>query len=325
MNELTDLTELRELFADKPIPTAERLAPARTALLAEARANEARADEARAKRRPRARMAGLPRLLLAGGLVAATVAGVIVVQAFSPSAPASAAEVLKLAAEAATATPWPDPRDDQYLHYELIAQTRAETGVRTVGPRHETGEIWASVDGSRPGLLWHKPATSGDNEYKELLTRCPVRRGHTYADLRGWPTDNEGLRRKLAEAGDQAGGGADTAARIWNGAVRVLGAPTPPTLQAAIFEIAATLPGIEKEELKDATGRPGIAVTRVGNRGPGGAVSRESLIFDKTTYAFLGGQELVPGYGRELWSMTRPRITDALPAWSATVKRKGCA
>lgn len=318
MNELTDLTELRDLFADKPLPTADRLAPARTALLA----------EARAKRRPRrARVAGLPRLLLAGGLVAAAAAGAVAFQAFTPSAPASAAEVLRLAAKAATAAPWPDPRDDQYLHYELIAYTRAEEGVRNVGPRHITGEIWASVDGSRPGLVWHKPATSvpGGNEYKELLTRCPFRRGLTYADLRGWPRDKERLRRKLAEAGDEAAGGEDAATRIWNGAVRVLGAPVPPRLQAAIFEIAATLPGIETEELKDATGRSGIAVTRVDDRGPGGTTSRESLIFDTTSYVLLGGQELVPGHGRELWSITRPRITDTLPAWSASVKRKGCA
>ncbi|TQS28050.1 CU044_5270 family protein [Microbispora sp. KK1-11] len=313
MNELTDLPELRDLFADKPHPTADRLAPARTALLA----------EARTKRRPwtRTRTVGLRRLMLAGGLVAAMAGGVIAVQTLTPSAPASAADVLRLAAEAATATQWPEPRDDQYLHYERIAYTRSENGVPNVGPRHITGEVWESVDGSRPGLLWNKPAKSipHGNEYRELLTRCP---GHpdrpTYADLRGWPTDQEQLRHKLAERGNHPAGNKDTAAQTWNGAVRVLGTPVPPTLQAAIFEIAATLPGIEMEELKDATGRSGIAVTRVDSEG------RESLIFDKSSYVFLGGQELVPGRGRELWSMTRPRIADALPAWSTSVKQRGC-
>lgn len=150
MNDLTDLTELRDLFADKAHPTADRLAPARTALLA----------EARTKRRPRARPAGLRRLMLAGGLVAAMTAGVIAVQTFKPAAPASAAEVLRLAAEAASATPWPEPRDDQYLHYERIAETRSENGVPNVGPRHITGEVWESVDGSRPELWWHKPSKS---------------------------------------------------------------------------------------------------------------------------------------------------------------------
>ncbi|MGW5261294.1 CU044_5270 family protein [Microbispora sp. NPDC004025] len=311
MNEPTDLTELRDLFADKPHPTADRLAPARTALLA----------EARAKRRPRARAAGLRRLMPAGGLVAAMTAGTIAVQTLTPSAPASAAEVLRLAAEAATAASWPEPRDDQYLHYELIAYTRSEDGVPNVGPRHITGEVWASVDGSRPGLLWHKPARSSPrgNEYKELLTRCPFRHGRTYADLRGWPTDQERLRHKLAERGDEMVRGKDAATRTWYGAVSILGSPVPPKLQAAVFEITATLPGIEMEELKDATGKSGIAVTRADDRG------RESLIFDKTSYAFLGGQELAPGRGRELWSVTRPRITDVLPAWSASVRRRGCA
>ncbi|WP_433221535.1 CU044_5270 family protein [Microtetraspora malaysiensis] len=318
MNELTDLTELRDLFADKPHPTADRLAPARTALLA----------EARTKRRPRARATGLRRLMLAGGLVAAMTVGAIAVQTFTPSAPASAAEVLRLAAAAATETPWPEPRDDQYLHYERIAETRAEKGVPNVGPRHITGEIWESVNGSRPELWWHKPSKSRpqDPEYKELLTRCPERGvgRPTYADLRGWPTDQEQLRHKLAKYGNELHRNKDAAAAVWSGGVNILGTPVPPKLQKAIFTIAATLPGIETEELKDATGKSGIAVTRVDNRGPGGAISRESLIFDKTSYVLLGGQELVPGLGRELWSMTRPQITDVLPAWSTSVKRRGC-
>ncbi|MFC7639684.1 hypothetical protein ACFQX6_00405 [Streptosporangium lutulentum] len=61
------------------------------------------------------------------------------------------------------------------------------------------------------------------------------------------------------------------------------------------------------------------------NRGPGGAISRESLIFDKTSYVLLGGQELALGQGRELWSITRPQIIDVLPAWSKSLKPRGCA
>ncbi|SPL90038.1 unnamed protein product [[Actinomadura] parvosata subsp. kistnae] len=319
MNERTDLTDLGNLFADKPYPTADRLAPARTALLA----------EARTKRRSRPRAIGLRRVMLAGGLVAAMTAGVIAVQTFSSSAPASAAEVLRLAAEAATATPWPQPRDDQYLHYERIAEMRTENGASNVGgPRHVTGEVWASVDGSRPDLWWHKPSKSDPQgpEYKELLTRCPERgdRRPAYSDLREWPADEDQLRHKLAERGNEMAPNKDTATRIWNGVVNVLGSPVPPKQQAAIFKIAAALPGIETEELKDATGKSGIAVTRVDNRGRGGALSRESLIFDKISYVLLGGQELVPGQGRELWSITRPQITDILPAWSKSLKRRDC-
>ncbi|MFI7468724.1 CU044_5270 family protein [Nonomuraea sp. NPDC049646] len=319
MNDLSDLTELRDLFAGKPYPTADRLAPARAALLA----------EARAKRRFRLRAAGLWRLAPAGGLVAAMAAGVIVVQTVNSSAPANAAEVLRLAAEAAAAAPWPQPRDDQYLHYERIAESHSEKGVRNVVPRHNTGEVWESVDGSRTGLHWHKPARTvpRGGEYKELLVRCPERGAGrpTYADLRKWPVEREQLRRKLAELGNETVSGQDTATRTWYGVRSVLGSPVPPRQQAAIFEIAATLPGIEMEELKDATGKAGIAVTRVDNLGPGGTVSRESLIFDKTSYVLLGGQDLVPGQGREVWSVTRPQLIDALPAWSTSVKRKGCA
>ncbi|MFC4062721.1 CU044_5270 family protein [Planomonospora corallina] len=316
---MNELTELRDLFAEKPHPTADRLAPARTALLA----------ETRTERRPWARAVGLRRLMLAGGLVAATAAGAIAVQTFDPSAPASAAEVLRLAAAATAAGPWPDPGDDQYLHYERIAETRSEEGVPDAGPRRITGEVWESVDGSRPDLWWHKPSKfrPREREYKELLPRCPSGPGSgrlSYADLREWPTDQERLRRKLAEHGSEMGRDEDAAAQTWRGIVGVLSSPVPPEQQAAIFRVAATLPGIETEELKDATGRSGIAVTRVDDRGPGRAVSRESLIFDKTSYVLLGGQELVPGQGREIWSMTHPRITDALPAWSTSVKRRSC-
>ncbi|MER6582859.1 CU044_5270 family protein [Nonomuraea sp. NPDC001023] len=319
MNDRTELTELRDLFAGKPYPTADRLAPARAALLA----------EARTKRRLRLRAARLRRLVPAAGLAAAMAAGVIVVQTVNSSAPANAAEVLLLAAEAATAAPWPQPRDDQYLHYERIAVARSEKGVRNVVPRHNTGEVWQSVDGSRTGLHWHKPAMTvpRGGEYKELLIRCPERgvRRLTYADLRDWPVDREQLRRKLAERGNEMLPGKDTATRIWYGVSSVLGSPVPPAQQAAIFEIAATLPGIEMEELKDATGKPGIAVTRVDDLGPGGTVSRESLIFDKASYVLLGGQDFVPGQGREVWSVSRPQVIDALPAWSKSVTRKACA
>lgn len=315
---MNDLTELRDLFADKPHPTADRLAPARAALLA----------EARAKRRPRAQVAGLRRVMLAGGLVAAITAGVITVQAFNPAAPASAAEVLRRAAEAASATPWPEPRDDQYLHYEQIAESRPEEGVPDPGTRRINGEFWESADGSRPRLTWRKPSKSrpdhGRGEYKELETWCPDHGRLTYADLRGWPTDQEQLRHKLAEHGKKMVLKKDTATQIWRAGTGVLSLPMPPKLQAAIFKIAATLPGIETEELKDATGKTGIAVTRVDNLGPGGAISRESFIFDKNSYVFLGGQELVPGLGREVWSITRPQITDELPAWSKSLKLRGC-
>ncbi|MET8390059.1 CU044_5270 family protein [Streptosporangium canum] len=280
------------------------------------------------KRRPRARRVGLRRVMLAGGLVAAMTAGAIAVQAFRPAAPASAAEVLRLAAEAAIATPWPQPRDDQYLHYEQIAESRPEKGVPDPGTRRITGEFWESVDGSRPRLSWGKPEKSsphrGRGEYKELVTRCPGDGGPTYADLRGWPTDQEQLRHKLAEYGKGMVLKKDVATQIWRAGTGILGHPMPPKLQAAIFKIAATLPGIETEELKDATGKTGIAVTRVDNLGGGGAISRESFIFDKTSYVFLGGQELVPGRGRELWSITRPQITDALPAWSKSLKLRKC-
>jgi hypothetical protein len=73
-------------------------------------------------------------------------------------------------------------------------------------------------------------------------------------------------------AGTGGSQGKDAATQTWNGVVSVLGSPVPPKLQAAIFKIAATLPGIETEELKDATGKSGIAVTRVDNRGPGGSI-----------------------------------------------------
>lgn len=68
----------------------------------------------------------------------------------------------------------------------------------------------------------------------------------------------------------------------------------PPAAEAAIFEALATVPGTEvHENVTDLAGREGVAVGHVLDG------SRFDLIFDATTYRYLGTREiLTEPYGK---------------------------
>jgi hypothetical protein len=67
----------------------------------------------------------------------------------------------------------------------------------------------------------------------------------------------------------------------------------PAVAQAAMFDAAARIPGVYVvKNIVDARGRAGIAVAR-DKHYAGGGWERQQLIFDPTTYAFLGEQEAI--------------------------------
>lgn len=58
----------------------------------------------------------------------------------------------------------------------------------------------------------------------------------------------------------------------------------PPKLATAVYQAAAKVPGVRKvDDLTDASGRHGVAVSRTGSDG-----TTTSWIFDPKTYQFLG-------------------------------------
>jgi hypothetical protein len=63
----------------------------------------------------------------------------------------------------------------------------------------------------------------------------------------------------------------------------------PPKAVAALFDAAATIPGTSVVHQADVAGRHGIAVSRT-NQG-----IRHDLIFDSSTYRFLGERDVAVG------------------------------
>ena len=104
----------------------------------------------------------------------------------------------------------------------------------------------------------------------------------TYDELRALPTDPTALAAMVESA---------AVANSWSAAWEQLdliaellrGAPLSPAQSAALYEVAATLPGIELVgPTEDAMGRPGIGVAVTSNG------YREELVLDPRTGQLLG-------------------------------------
>ncbi len=71
----------------------------------------------------------------------------------------------------------------------------------------------------------------------------------------------------------------------------------PPALAAALYRLAATLPGATLvPNATSATGRPGIGIMWTGK--PAKQVYRNEWIFGKTTLQFIGEKTYDPGTGK---------------------------
>ncbi|HKT03658.1 MAG TPA: CU044_5270 family protein, partial [Rugosimonospora sp.] len=230
-------------------------------------------------------------------------AGFIGYQVASPhgGAPTSAASVLRRAADAAEPAVALHPRPGQYVYREVDHVTGAlRSRVRS----------WQSADGSQPGLV----TVTGDTGDSSSVTP-PYRAGDSlsgapYSVLGALPTDPDALRRVL-EADPMvhtlvtASAGPGQTAAVWN-LMRDLVWTVPPRQQAALFRMAAMLPGITVEgSVVDAAGRGGIAV---GLFDP--ALGRIEFVFDPGDYRFLG-ERIVDNNrpGRVLFNDTLRRTT----------------
>ncbi|MEV0401827.1 CU044_5270 family protein [Actinoallomurus sp. NPDC050550] len=261
------------------------------------------------------------RPVLAGGVVLASVAGAIVTQSFGigdrrPGAVAEAAVVLDRAAAVADGLPRPSP--GQYLYIDGRSWTLTYVdGKGWKGLRAEDSADWLPVDGGKPGLFrlrqsgtgpfppndgapvpgqdgwtqeWVCDRAMGQEESKVWdLTRPPANCSMEAAYRRDLPTDASGMLRHLHKDGD--GSKED---RAWENARDLLGGAIPPPSRAALFRALRRIPDVTYvPDTTDATGRHGVAVARVVDRH-----IREELVFDRTTYAYLGSRSvLVRSFG----------------------------
>ncbi|HZR49689.1 MAG TPA: CU044_5270 family protein [Streptosporangiaceae bacterium] len=307
--------ELKEMRAGITGRSPEELDKARALLFAEIH-GERPARPARLAQPPRS---ARPRRWVRPALVAGTAvaAAAIVVsllpggkaqlpggkaQRTSQPAALTAAYVLDRAASAAAATAQPVPRPDQYIYVTSVTMyVSSELGN---GPEKSwlyrtRRQIWQSADGTRTGLLqivqqpnkklpWGPtpPALSGNPV--DWLTLPPLGcpgaapvRG-TYTFLASLPTDPARLRDWLYRHPD---GQNPADAQAWTDIGDMLREMlVPPRLAAALFRVAATIPGATVVQgAANAIGQTGVAVSRSGSE----------LIFGSRTYQLIGERSVL--------------------------------
>jgi hypothetical protein len=265
---------------------------------------------------------------IAAGLIAGNMANVAGNAPAPPSAsssagtgtpaPAGAGLVLQLAAQHADATAQLDARDDQFLYIEAMEvrtrlRGRNSDQVQIIGPVRV--RTWLSVDGTRDGLV--SDAVDGDTRLSgcrnglraETIDRpdttpmVPCTPEPAYR-LTPVPTDPDELLAYLYDSegtgdhyvwilppGSRTGGvGVKLSEhqRAFQKLTGLLYQNHSPALQAAALRAAARIPGVEVVRgVRDAAGRTGVAVARTE------AGTREELVFDERTYAFLGHNSTV--------------------------------
>ncbi|MEU8298592.1 CU044_5270 family protein [Micromonospora sp. NPDC048909] len=292
---MDEMRLLQQVGDETGLPTAERLAPARTRLTtvmtAMAAPSPALTTSTVSPTPPRSRRP-VWRLVLTGVAaagVAASLASVLVLApdplgGSTPAARADAAQVLRNAAAAALEVPDVSPRPGQFVY----SRSQEGPGIR---------ESWQSVDGTRDGLVIETSAAGrtemvvpgcrngraavvkGEQVVPGKTERCIPAPAYR-ADM---PTDAAAMRAFLTEhrsgePGDANAAGKDVLYYLTDSYLR-------PRSRAALYEAAATTPDLQAvEHVKDGAGRSGIGITWPSTGGPGQVV----LVFHPETYAFLG-------------------------------------
>jgi len=257
----------------------EDLAPAREKLLAAARGGR---RSGRAKR-----------WFWAAGMTAGLAAAVTAALSLGPAdqvgvgvgvANADPVRVLSEAAAAALKMPAKPPRPDQFLY------------VRTEYPEHHVREVWLSVDGTRDSLIEGTKSSGcvdghsriyGANDPRLEGTIDPNPCTPTSVYRTDLPTTADAMfaylnKNHSGEEGDFNAMGKDV---MYLANEMVL----PPASYAALFKAAAKVPGLKAiDHVTDAAGRPGVGITWPVGPGASPEATPEVLVFDTTTFTFLG-------------------------------------
>ncbi|WP_285629383.1 CU044_5270 family protein [Actinoallomurus iriomotensis] len=302
------------MCAEVPAPSADALAKGHERLIAEVAASKAGSTRAgrgiRWKRRP----------FMGGLIVVGTAAAVTAAVAILPGAtstrterlrPVSAVEVLGRAAKTAR-TEELHARNDQFIKV---------TSVEIADHRY-TRQTWLSVDGSEVGLLRTNPC-----QFRSGTATCDVRLQNgdrpkgappmpfngTPAYLRTLPTDPAALKAYIRAHTDKLPASKRPAEgyETWSFVVdHVVENYVPPKLRGALFDVAATVPGISvSKNVRDAIGRPGIAVRMKTGAG------WQELIFDPVSYRYLGerGSTTPSGPANYQNALVKTEVASTLP------------
>jgi hypothetical protein len=308
MNEMELLHRLR---ADLAEPDPDTLDAAETRLMA----------AIRERRRPARSVPRIPirTALLTGGVAALATAVLVVGLRAAPKppdgptvVPAAVNQVLDRAALAAERTPELNPRPDQFILYKSLT-------MYTMGGANATGgetrylyrtdrQIWSSVDGKHDGAIWWKylpprpypgwplPARALSDVGKTMLLPAlacmsagtPEWARRDYPYLKSLPTDAKGMLAAIRRSTLQP---SPSDLQVWRAVGSMLTESyLPPAQRAAVFRAAKLIPGVTLVRgARDAADRTGLAVARVDEQ----AGVRSEIIFDPTTYLYLGEREFV--------------------------------
>jgi hypothetical protein len=261
------------------------------------------------------------RLVFAGCALAAAAALTVTLvstphgSSTAPVPSTAAGRILQHAADVALTQPAAPA--GQFVYTEITGRMHSEPpGAKTI-----VEQIWQSADGSRPGAVKITPCSPLTPGGYDSGVRRPRRVGDrlvppprlfnsastcvlaidssksvpavaSYAGLRTLPQNPAALLAYINSHAitNQIGGLKSQLA--WNAIQDIVrdNPSMPPTVAAALFRAAATLPGtVVLHHATDAAGRPGVAVAM-----HYGGLSSE-LIFDPGTYRFMGSADVVTG------------------------------
>jgi hypothetical protein len=321
MNE-NDLARLLPVPAERDLP-ADRKQILQEHLMTELRQADDSKTKTRTKTRTRTKMRTRRPVLVAGAvLAAAAMAGAAAVgtnalstPGATPQTPVTAAQLLAKIADAAASQKAPAVKDSEftYIRSEVAYTTDSISGgheTSTLAKLHER-QIWLPVanlcvsgllieDGERT-LLSPFPVVNGkvDRHPPKGTPQpdftCPSE-GHlgdgTYRLLQSIPTQPDALLAYL-KAGKQWTND-DPPTEIGD---MIREAIVPPRLAAALYRLAATLPGATLvPHAANATGQPGIGIMWTGKSAH--QVYKNEWIFDKATLQFIGEKTYDPQTGQ---------------------------
>ncbi|MFB6668079.1 CU044_5270 family protein [Streptomyces parvus] len=285
---MDEMTRLRELRADAPVPDRAALAPGRKRLT--------EAIEGRSRRTLRLRADW--RIASLGAVVAITAAALFVTQIVDTSDPRqSVAGDLDLSSPASALgeaadflerqeVP-PEPRNDQWIYLREENPDQEEQWKEVPAEVRKEMQLAYSPDSWIP---YDDKAAENDESDTDYRTAR-----ESYRIAAGLPEDPEALLaelRKVFPTGDGSNGPREAEDDHSFRALTVLlqSYPLPPDALARIYRAMATVEGIGVTDhlIRDASGRQVIAVTRAYD-----ANTRSEILLDPVDYSYAGQRDVV--------------------------------
>ncbi|PCG83019.1 hypothetical protein CIB93_27095 [Streptomyces sp. WZ.A104] len=290
---MDEMTQLRELRADAPVPDRAALAPGRERLTGTIAGRGRRTFRARADWR----IASL------GAVVAITAAALFVTQVVDTSdprqsGPATVTGDLDLSSPSAALGRAADFLDRQ----EVPPEPRSDQWIYLREENPEQAEQWAELPAEiREDMQWSYSPDSwvpyddkaAENDESDTDYRTARESYRIAADL---PEDPEALLAKLRKV-FPTGSGPDGPPEAkdehsFRALSVLLGSyPLPPDAMARIYRAMATVGGVEVTDhlIRDASGRQVIAVTRDYDQGD----TRREILIDPVDYSYAGERDVV--------------------------------